>query len=101
MQTYHYFEIVYVKVIFLHVGCCYFVFRNALYQFFFSYFLSFFVLFYFFWKKNNSLCVETCHIENVVRTKAKKKKKIMFIFLGTFFFFFSKGGWWGSGIKAI
>lgn len=46
MQTYHYFEIVYVKVIFLHVGCCYFVFRNALYQFFF--FLTFFLfLFYF------------------------------------------------------
>lgn len=35
MQTYHYFEIVYVKVIFLHVDCCYFVFRNMLYQFFF------------------------------------------------------------------
>ena len=27
MQTDDYFEIVYVKVIFLHVGCCYFVFR--------------------------------------------------------------------------
>lgn len=33
MQTYHYFEIVYVKVIFLHVDCCYFVFRTTLYQF--------------------------------------------------------------------
>lgn len=27
-KLYHYFEIVYVKVIFLHVDCCYFVFQK-------------------------------------------------------------------------
>lgn len=68
MRTYHYFEIVYVKVIFLHVGCCYFVFRKC-------------VVFFFFFvtrRQKKSLRVETCHIENVVRSKAKKRNKKTF-----------------------
>lgn len=38
--------------------------------------ISFFPFFFFGEKK--SLCVETCHIENVVRTKAKKKNCLYF-----------------------
>lgn len=74
MRTYHYFEIVYVKVIFLHVGCCYFVFRKCV-VFVISFLKKFFVI----RRKKNSLCVETCHIENVVRSKAKKHHVYIFL----------------------
>lgn len=74
MRTYHYFEIVYVKVIFLHVGCCYFVFRKCVVSV-----ISFLQFFFVIRRKKNSLCVETCHIENVVRSKAKKHHVYIFL----------------------
>lgn len=70
MQTYHNFEIVYVKVIFLHVDCCYFVFRTMLYQFFFLLLLKD--------DKSNSVCFEKmCHIENVVRSNASESSFLL------------------------
>lgn len=80
MQTYHYFEIVYVKVIFLHVDCCYFVFRNTLYQFFVKR-----------WKVIQCV-LKMCHIENVVRSKASK----IFSFSTLCLYFWEH--FWGNGM---
>lgn len=63
----------YVKVIFLHVDCRYFVFRNTLYQFFVKK------------MKSNSVCVEIVSHWKCSEDKSFKSFfNIMFIFLETF-----------------
>lgn len=48
-RLYHYFELVYVKVIFLHVDRCYFVFQGGRKMYVFSFLLKI-------WKSKNSVC---------------------------------------------
>lgn len=84
MRTYHYFEIVYVKVIFLHVGCCYFVFRRCV-VFFFLFFLCYKT------KKEFIACWNVSRWK-CSKVKSEKTKNILFIFLGTFFFCKHRGG---------
>lgn len=71
----HYFEIVYVKVIFLHVDCCYFVFRSNIVSVSLSFFPSFFV------KRRKSNSNSVCRKKRVTFEIVVRSKSFGFISL--------------------